>query len=88
MTMPPLEQLFRLEIDFHRTLRTQAPGTADAHAVHTSYALEFGYDPLIRSVGHVTGRDLTLMKERMALAGDTRDVLAACNTLKQLFGIP
>ena len=47
--MSPLEQLFRLEIEFHRCLRTLAPGTGDASSVHASYALQSGYDQLIRS---------------------------------------
>jgi hypothetical protein len=49
--MPPLERLFLLEVEFHRRLRTQAPGTADARALHASYALQIGYDPLIRQLG-------------------------------------
>jgi hypothetical protein len=36
--MTPLEKRFRLELEFHRRLRTQAPGTADASSLHTSYA--------------------------------------------------
>jgi hypothetical protein len=28
-------------------LRTQAPGTAEASSLHTSYALQSGYEPLI-----------------------------------------
>jgi hypothetical protein len=49
--MMPLEQLFRLEIESHRRLRTQAPGIADPSGLHTSYALQSGYEPLIRAVG-------------------------------------
>ena len=45
--MTPLERLFLLEVEFHRRLRTQAPGTADASSLHTSYALQSGYEPLI-----------------------------------------
>jgi hypothetical protein len=34
--MSPLEQLFHLEIEFHRHLRTLAPGTANATSLHTA----------------------------------------------------
>jgi hypothetical protein len=85
--MSPLEQLFHLEIEFHRRLRTQAPGTADARALHTSYALQAGYEPLIRSVGTVTARDLDQLNARLTLAGDARDVLAARDSLQRLLGI-
>ena len=85
--MSPLEHLFRLEIDFHRRLRTQAPGTADVGSLHTSYALQFGYDQLIRSLGPVTARDVEMLRERLAMAGDTRDVLKARDSVGQLLGI-
>jgi hypothetical protein len=87
MTMAPLETLFRLEIEFHRRLRTEAPGTVDARALHTSYALQCRYEPLLRAVGPVTSQDIQRLRERLALAGDTRDVLAAHDSLKQLLGI-
>jgi hypothetical protein len=41
-SVSPLETLFRLEIEFHRRLRTTAPGTAEASSLHTSYALQSG----------------------------------------------
>jgi hypothetical protein len=44
--MTPLERLFAFEIEFSRKLRCDAPGTADAAALHTSYALQCGYEPL------------------------------------------
>ncbi len=84
--MPPLERLFRLEIEFHRRLRTQAPGAEDIRALHTSYALQSGYEPLIRTVGTVTAQDLDRLQARLVLAGDARDILAARDSLKQLLG--
>lgn len=42
IVVSPLEKLFCLELEFYRRLRTQAPGTADAHSLHTSYALQAG----------------------------------------------
>jgi hypothetical protein len=85
--MAPLERLFLLEVEFHRRLRTQAPGTADTSALHTSYALQAGYDPLIRAVGRVTSRDIELLSQRHAGAADARDLLAARDSLKQLLGL-
>lgn len=86
--MPPLETLFRLEIEFHRRLRVQAAGTADVGSLHTSYALQSGYEPLIRSLGAVAGRDIERLHARLSLAGDARDILAARDSLKQLLGLP
>jgi hypothetical protein len=83
----PLEKLFRLELEFHRRLRTQAPGTVDAGSLHTSYALQTGYEQLIPAVGVVTARQIEQLRERFTLAGDTRDLLAARDSLKQLIGI-
>ncbi len=85
--MPPLERLFRLEIEFHRRLRTQAPGTADTGALHTSYALQAGYEPLIGAVGTVTARDVDRLHARLTRACDPRDVRAARDSLKQLLGL-
>jgi hypothetical protein len=85
--MPPLERLFRLEIEFHRRLRTQAPGTVDVGALHTSYALQAGYESLIRAAGTVNARDLDRLRARLAPAGDPRDVLAARDSLERLLGL-
>jgi hypothetical protein len=82
--MAPLEQLFLLEIEFHRRLRTTASGTADPTALHTSYALQFGYEPLLRQLGRVTHQDIERLAERFMLAGDVRDVLAARDSLLDL----
>ena len=83
--MPPLESLFLLELEFQRRLRTQAPGTADPGSLHTSYALQSGYEPLIRQAA--TGRDIDLIKQRHTLSADARDLLAARDSLKQLLGL-
>ena len=34
-----LEQLFSLEVEFHRRLRTEAPERSDTASLHTSYSL-------------------------------------------------
>jgi hypothetical protein len=84
----PQEQLFRLEIDFHRRLRVNAPGTAGASSLHTSYALQSGYERLIRVIGTVTAQEFAQLCERFTLAGDARDLLAAGASRKQLLGMP
>jgi hypothetical protein len=85
--MSTLEQLFRLEVGFHEKLRLAASGTADAASLHTSYALQSGYETLLRSLDVVTSRDVYLLRERIILAADPRDVLAASDSLKQLIGL-
>jgi hypothetical protein len=85
--MTPHQRLYRLEIEFHRRLRTEAPGTADARGLHTSYALQSSYEPLLRAAGAATARDLEHLHDRLTLAGDPRHVLSARDSLKQLLGI-
>jgi hypothetical protein len=83
----PLEQLFAFEVEFQRRLRTQAPGTADAAWLHTSYALQMGYERLLQSVGRVASREVEVLRDRFSLAGDARDVLAASDSMRQLLDI-
>jgi hypothetical protein len=85
--MVPLEQLFGLEVEFHRKLRCDAPGTADPTALHTSYALQADYDRLLRGVGRVTVPDLERLAGRFTLVGDARDVLAARDSLARLLNL-
>ena len=85
--MPPLERLYLLEVEFHRRLRTQAPGTVDSRALHTSYALQTGYEPLIRASGTATAIDIERIHRRHTLTGDARDLLAARDSLKELLGL-
>src|SRR5262249_14911100 len=79
--MSPLERLFTLEIEFHRKLRCEAPGTTDASALHASYALQAGYEVLLRGVGRVTAQDVARLADRLLVAGDARDLLAARDSL-------
>jgi hypothetical protein len=85
--MSPLERLFTLEIEFHRKLRCEAPGTADPSALHTSYALQAGYELLLRGVGRVTAQDIARLTDRLLVAGDARDVLAARDSLIRLLDV-
>lgn len=86
--MLPLEELFRHEVEFHRRLREAAEPRGNAAAAHTSFALQHGYEALMGAAGTATGRDIEVMQERLILAGDARDVLAARDSLKELLGIP
>jgi hypothetical protein len=86
--MAPVERLFALEVEFHRRLRAEAPGSGDARALHTSYALQSGYERLIHQVGRVTVGDLETLVERFLLAADPRDVLAARDSIGRLLGLP
>ena len=65
--MSPLEQLFRLEIEFHCRQRTQAPGTGDAASQHTSFALQSGYDQLLHSLGPIADNDVETLREGLTL---------------------
>jgi hypothetical protein len=85
--MSPLEKLFRLEIEFHRRLRTQVSGTVDAGALHTSYALQCGYEPLIRATGTVSVQHVDRLAAGLAPAVDAHDLSAARDSLKRLLGI-
>lgn len=85
--MNALERLFLLEVDFHRKLRTQALGKAMIDGLRTSYALQCGYEGLLRDVGLVTVRDIEKVRERLTMARDSRDVLAARDSLMQLLGV-
>jgi hypothetical protein len=85
--MAPLEQLFALEVEFHRKLRDEAPDTRDPAALHTSYALQSGYEPLLRRVGRVAYEDLDRLAHRHLAAADPRDVVAAREALARLLGV-
>ncbi len=85
--MTPLEQLFGLEIEFYRRLRCEAPGTPDAAAVHTSYALQSGYERLLTRIGCVAPEEVEHLSRRHGMAGDPRDVVAARDSLTRLVGL-
>ncbi len=85
--MSPLEQLFALEVEFHRRLRTEAPATGDVSAIHTSYALQSGYKQLLKRVGSVTDSEVEAVRERLCLAGDARDVPKARDSMTKILGI-
>jgi hypothetical protein len=84
--MSPLEELFRLEVEYHRQMREAAEPHAAA-AAHTSFALQHGYEGLIRAVGKATSRDVETLRERLALVGDQRDILAARDSVRELLGL-
>ena len=67
--MAPLERLFLLEVEFARKLRTEAPGTSDVSSLHTSYALQAGYESLIAAAGRVTVRDVEAVGDASSARG-------------------
>ncbi len=85
--MSPLEKLFRLEIEFQRRLRAAVPGTIDAGSLHTSFALQTGYEPLIGAIGTVTVTDIERLRQRLFLTADPRDILAALAFLRRILTI-
>lgn len=85
--MSPLEQLFALEIEFYRRLRTEAPAGTDAIALHISYAMQSGYEPLLRMPCRVSDQEIIRLADRFTLAGDPRDVCAARDSLMILLGM-
>ena len=85
--MSPLEKLFRLEVDFHRRIRALPPGVVDSGSLHTSYALQTGYEQLIRETKVVTAHDIEALRERFVQMGDARDLQGASASLRQLLGI-
>jgi hypothetical protein len=85
--MAPLEQLFALELEFHSRMRQVASSAEDGAAVHTSFALQSGYEPLLRAVGRVTIGDVERLAVRYTLTGDVRDVRRARDSLTALLGL-
>jgi hypothetical protein len=84
--MGPLEQLFALEVEFHRRLRCELQGNATA--LHIRYALQSGYERLIAQVGDgVTFHTIERLRGSHAVAGDVRDLIAARDSLTCLLGV-
>lgn len=82
--MTVLDQLYQLEIEFHRCFRAQAVDAMEAWSIHTSYALQHGYEPLLRSLGGVGPAELIEARERLVTTSDPRDVHAAFHSLRHL----
>jgi hypothetical protein len=86
-TMPVLDRLYSLEVEFHRQFRAAAADPVEAWSIRTSYALQHGYEPLLRSMGVVDVAMLNSVKERLSRIHDPRDVLAAFQSLRQLIDV-
>jgi hypothetical protein len=82
-----LETLFALEVDFHFRLRLSRVSLAEAQGIRTSWALEQDYERLFGELGEVTIADVERLTQRQLLASDPRDVLAARDSLRQLFSL-
>lgn len=86
--MTVLDRLYSLEIEFHRRFRVEAINAVEAWNIHTSYALQHGYEPLLRTAGTVDPAALAKTKARMATVSDPRDVEAAFHSLQRLLTNP
>jgi hypothetical protein len=86
-TMSVLDRLYRLEIEFHRLFRAEGVNALEAASVHTSYALQNNYEPLLRTVGIVDPSELAKAAERMMGMGDPRDVQAAFHSLRRFIRV-
>ena len=85
--MSVLHRLYSLEIEFHRLLRAEGVNALEAAGVHTSYALQNNYEPLLGMIGVVAPSDLASATERMMGMGDPRDVQAAFHSLRQFIRV-
>lgn len=84
--MSAVETLFRHEVRFFEQVR-QSFRTNEALESHTSFALHHGYEELIRAAAGTTGREVERLAVRLTFIGDTRDVLAARDSVKSILGI-
>lgn len=84
--MSAVETLFRHEVRFFEQVR-QSSRTNEALESHTSFALHHGYEELIRAAVGTTGREVERLAVRLTFIGDTRDVLAARDSVKSILGI-
>jgi hypothetical protein len=50
-------------------------------------ALQTDYEPLLHALGPVTANDIERLRERLALAADPRDMLAARNFLTKVLDV-
>ncbi len=82
--MSILDRLYALEVEFHRQFRSAGMPPADEAGLHTSYALQNGYEALLRSIGLIDPPVLECVKDRMSRCGDPRDVIAAFRSLQRL----
>ena len=85
--MSVLDQLYNLEIEFHRMFRAEGVDAHEAAAVHLSYALQNNYEPLLKRIGAVDSAELMGAAERMMRKGDPRDVQAAFQSLQRIIRV-
>ena len=64
-----------------------APGVANTTGVHTIYALQCGYEQLIHQLGSATASDVEHIRQQLMLSYDSRDLLAARDSLEQISSI-
>lgn len=79
-----LRELFLLELGFRWRLHGCLASAAEVEQLHAGYAIERGYERLIKRLGPVTDQELERTKERLILYGDPRDVLSTRDSLRQI----
>jgi hypothetical protein len=79
-----LDQLYNLESAFYRRFRATATSYVESASIHTSYALQHGYEPLLLAIVAVDPAALARAKDPQIESGDPRDVLVAFNSLRSL----
>src|SRR5262245_21898215 len=85
--MEPLEQLLALEIQFHRRLKRYGLGAGETDEVHTRYALQTGYELLLRQIDNPTAKQIERLAERHIMAGAAHAVRAATDSVTSILGI-
>jgi hypothetical protein len=85
--MTALDRLYNLEIEFHRLYRAEGISPIDAAGIHTSYAMQNHYEPLLRMLGAIEPSELAEASERMMGMCDPRDVRAAFHSLRQIIRV-
>ncbi len=79
-----LNSLFRHEIEFHRLARTAGISQHEREQQHGQHAISQHDEPLIRACEGVTYSSVGEHMQRLLSVGDSRDVLAARDSLLKL----
>ena len=84
--MTPLEQLFAFEVEFYRRLNGRR---GDRRCIVSAHELCIAgwVRGLIPAVGMVSVPDIDVLRARLALRGDPRDVLRARDSVMRILGI-
>ena len=82
-----LNSLYLCEIEFHRLARSSGIGAHDRDQQHVQFAIRRGYEPLLSAVEGVSAAAARGYADRLLASADTRDVLAARDSVLRLLGL-